>query len=342
VEPPEGSHLKNKTGQAVIKSFIIQMKVDYNTKSGKVIMKRKYYFILIVFLLIALPLNSIIQGTLKGVAKDKDGHPLEGVTVTISSIQYSSVRYVVKTNKKGEFIQLGLNPNYYQIKAEKDGYLPVILEKRVRMQVITEVEIVMEKGNYYVGKSPGEEDFQEGIKLFKEGKYEEAAAAFQRASEKEPSEPIYYNNIGESYIKLGKYDEAIEAFKKMLEIQPESYTANKKLGELYGRKRDYEAAIPYYQKAVELSPQDPVAFYDLGACLINIRKYQPALEALRQAVKLKPDYAQAYYQMGMIYVNQNQVEEALKNLEKFLELAPDDPHAAVARQLVDYLKKSKK
>ena len=57
---------------------------------------------------------------------------------------------------------------------------------------------------------------------------------------------------------------------------------------------------------------------------------------------MKPDYAQAYYQMGMIYVNQNQVEEALKNLEKFLELAPDDPHAAVARQLVDYLKKSKK
>lgn len=306
-------------------------------------MKKKIILVLVVWVaFMIIPLRGIIQGTLKGVVKDKEGQPLEGVIITISSIQYSSVRYVVKTNKKGEFIQLGLTPNYYQIKAEKDGYLPVVIEKRVRMQVVTKVEIVMEKGKYYVGKSPGEEDFQAGIKLFKEGKYEEAAAAFQRASEKEPSEPIYYNNMGESYIKLGKYDEAIQAFKKMLEIQPESYTANKKLGELYGQKKQYEAAIPYYRKAVELSPQDPVAFYDLGACLINIRQYEPALEALQKAVELKPDYAQAYYQMGMIYVNQNKPELALKNLEKFLEIAPQDPHAAVARQLVDYLKKSKK
>ena len=40
----------------------------------------------------------------------------------------------------------------------------------------------------------------------------------------------------------------------------------------------------------------------------------------------------------MIYVNQNKKPEAIQNLEKFVELAPDDPNAAVARQILAFLK----
>jgi len=296
--------------------------------------------ILTALFLFVFPLHffGTIRGTIRGVVKDKEGNPIEDVTVTVSSIQYSAVRYVLKTNKKGEFFQIGLQPDYYQIKAEKDGYLPVIIEKRVKMQVVTEMSIEMEEGKYHIGKSPGEDDFNEGIRLFNERKYEEAAHAFQKAAEKEPFEPIYYNNLGETYIKMEKYEEAIEAYHKMIEIQPESYTANKKIGELYGLKREYEEAIAYYTKAAELSPEDPVAFYDLGACLINTHEYPSAIKSLSKAVELKPDYALAYYQMGMIHVNQSQKDEAIKNLEKFLELAPEDPNAEVARQLIKYLK----
>lgn len=301
-------------------------------------MKKKTILTALFFLVISLHFFGTIRGTIRGVVKGKEGIPIEDVTVTVSSIQYSTVRYVLKTNKKGEFFQIGLQPDYYQIKAEKDGYLPVIIEKRVRMQVVTVVSIEMEEGKYHIGKSPGEDDFNDGIRLFNEGKHEEAAQSFQKATEKEPFEPIYYNNLGETYIKMEKYEEAIEAYNKMNEIQPESYTANKKLGELYGLKKEYEKAIPYYAKAAELSPEDPVAFYDIGACLINTHEYPSAIEALSKAVELKPDYALAYYQMGMIHVNQNQKDQAIKNLEKFLELAPEDPNAEVARQLIKYLK----
>ncbi len=301
-------------------------------------MNRKTILVAVIILVFSLNFFGIITGTIKGVVKDKLGNPIEGVTVTLSSTKYSAVKYTLKTNDKGEFFQMGLNPEYYQIKAEKEGYLPVIIEKRVRMQIVTKVSLEMEEGKYHIGKSPGEDDFEEGLRLFEEGKYEEAAQAFQRASEKEPFEPIYVNNLGVTYNKMEKHDEAIVAYRKMLEIQPDSYTAHKKLGELYGLKKEFKTAIPYYAKAAELSPEDPDALYDLAACLINTKNYSSALEALSKTVDLKPDYALAYYQLGMIHVNQNQKDEAIKNLEKFLELAPEDSNAEIAKQLVKYLK----
>lgn len=285
-----------------------------------------------------LSLAASIQGTIKGVVTDLNGNPIDGVKITITSMRYAAVRYTLKSNKKGEFIQIGLQPDYYQISAEKDGYLPVVFEKRVAISQVVEANFEMEEGKYYVGEPPGEKDFKKGNEWFAKGMYEEAAKSYQQAIEKEPEEPVYYNNLGTSFTKLERYDEAIESYKQMLEVQPSSYTANKNLGELYGMHKEYHEALAYFSKAAELSPNDPDAFYNLGACLMNTGSREKAMDAFAKAIEIKSDYAMAYYQLGMIYVNQNNKEEAIKHLEKFLELAPDDPNASVARQIIDYLK----
>jgi tetratricopeptide (TPR) repeat protein len=290
-----------------------------------------------IFILVS-DLSAPVQGTVKGVIKDKKGNVVEGVKVTIVSLQYSAVRYTLKTSQKGEFIQIGLQPDYYQIKAEKDGFFPVFVEKHVGIMEVVEVNLEMEEGKYFVGESPGNKDFKRGNELFQAGKYEEAAEAYKEAISKEPGEPIYHNNLGISYIKTGKNEEAIAAFKKMLELQPDSYSANKNIGELLGAQKMYQEALPYFTKASELSSNDPDAFYDLGACLMNLQDYEKAMAAFTKVKELKPNYAKAYYQLGMIYVNQNKKEDAIQNLEKFIELAPDDPDAAIAKQILAYLK----
>ena len=289
-------------------------------------------------LIVVSNLPGPVQGTIKGVIKDKKGNLLEGAKVTIVSIQYSVVKYTLKTNAKGEYIQIGLQPDYYQIKAEKDGFLPAFTEKHVGIMEIVEVVLELEEGTYFIGESPGDKDFKLGNELFNAGKYDEAAAAYKAAIEKEPGEPVYHNNLGLSFLKTGKSDEALEAFRKMLEIQPESYSANKNIGEILGARKMYQEALPYFQKASELSTTDPDASYNLGACLINLQALEKATAAFTRAKELKPDLAPAYYQLGMIYVNQNKKLEAIQNLEKFIELAPDDPNAAVAKQILAFLK----
>lgn len=283
-------------------------------------------------------LSAVVQGTVKGVIKDKKGNLLEGAKVTVVSIQYSAVRYTLKTNAKGEYIQIGLQPDYYQIKAEKDGFLPAFTEKHVGIMEVVEVVLELEEGKYFIGESPGDKDFKLGNDLFKAEKYEEAAEAYKAAIDKEPGEPVYHNNLGLSFLKLGKSDDALDSFKKMLEVQPESYSANKNIGEILGAMKKYEEALPYFQKASELSTTDPDASYNLGACLVNLQDLEKAAAAFARAKELKPNLAPAYYQLGMIYVNQNKKPEAIQNLEKFVELAPDDPNAAVARQILAFLK----
>ncbi len=279
-----------------------------------------------------------VQGSVKGLVKDKKGNVLEGAKVTIASIQYSAVRYTLKTNAKGECLQIGLQPDYYQIKAEKDGFLPALTEKYVGIQETVEVVLELEEGKYFIGESPGDKDFKLGNELFNAGKYAEAAEAYKAAIGKESGEPVYHGNLGSTYLKLGNNEEALAAFKKMLEILPESYSANKNIGEILGAEKKYEEALPYFRKASELSTSDPDASYNLGACLVNVQDFGNAVAAFNRAKELKPDLAPAYYQLGMIYVNQNKKPEAIQSLEKFIELAPDDPNAAVAKQILAFLK----
>lgn len=283
-------------------------------------------------------LSAAVQGTVKGVIKDKKGNLLEGAKVTVVSIQYSAVRYTLKTNAKGEYFQIGLQPDYYQVKAEKDGFLPAFTEKHVGIMEIVQVDLELEEGKYFTGESPGDKDFKLGNDLFKAEKYEAAAEAYKAAIGKEPGEPVYHSNLGSSYVKLGRSEEALAAFRRMLELQPESYSANKNIGEILGAMKKYEEALPYFRKASELSAADPDAFYNLGACLINLQDFENAAVAFAKAKDLKPDHALAYYQLGMICVNQNKKPEAIRNLEKFVELSPDDPNASVARQILAFLK----
>ena len=316
--------------------FLLAFKRKDPRKKSRVFLG--FLLILATTFFLVSDLSAVVQGTIKGVIKDKKGNVIEGVKITIVSLQYSAVRYALKTNAKGEFIQIGLQPDYYQLKAEKDGFFPVFAEKHVGVTELVEVNLEMEEGKYFIGESPGEKGFKRGNELFQAGKYEEAAEVYKEAINKEPGEPIYYNNLGTSYIKMGKNEEALATFKKMLELQPDSYSANKNLGELLGAQKMYKEALPYFSKASELSSNDPDAFYNLGACSLNLQDYQKATAAFTKAKELKPDYALAYYQLGMIYVNQNKKEEAIQNLEKFIELAPDNPNASIAKQILTYLK----
>src|SRR5687768_5427148 len=59
-------------------------------------------------------------GMLKGKVVDVKDAPVEGAKVTITAKGMKNTREV-KTNKKGEFVQIGLFPGEYSVTAEKDG-----------------------------------------------------------------------------------------------------------------------------------------------------------------------------------------------------------------------------
>jgi len=299
----------------------------------------------IIFLfLAALLLSSLwpqVQGKIEGIVTDNEGKPLEGVAVTIISLKGSALKLELKSDKNGKFTQVGLWPGYYQLNLKKSGYLPLSREVKVSIAETSKLEVKMEKAKEIMEQSLSKADslFLKGYKLYEEQKYEEAAAAYQEAIKTNQTQWGYHFNLGLTYKKLNRKEEALVAFLKAAELNPESFSINKELGEVLGKSGNFEEAKKYYKKATELSPDEPDAFYNLGVCLLNSGESEEALQAFLKVIELKPDYADSYYQLGTLSISQNKKEEAVKYLEKFLALAPEHEKAALAKQLLDYLKK---
>jgi tetratricopeptide (TPR) repeat protein len=281
-----------------------------------------------------------IQGKLMGVVKDSQGNPVEKAVVTVVSTK-TSASYELSTNKEGRFLQIGIQPGYFQVSVKKDGYLPKSTEVRVSLAGETDIEIRLDTADEIAQKtvSAADQVFLKGNRLYGERKYAEAAAAFEEAVKMSQPNWGYFFNLGLAYKKMDKKNEAIGAFRKAVELNSESYSSNKELAEALGQGGAFEEAKTYFQKAVELSPDDPDAHYNLGACLTNTGETDAAQAHFQKAVDLKPDYADAHYQLGTIFIGQNKVPEAVRSLEKFLELAPNHEKAPLATQLLQYLKK---
>jgi tetratricopeptide (TPR) repeat protein len=282
-----------------------------------------------------------VQGKLMGVVRDGQGNPVEKASVHVVSTRTTSVAYNLTTNKEGRFLQVGIQPGYFQVTVKKDGYMPRTTEARVSLAGETNLEFKLDTADEIALRSISAADkvFLKGNQLYGEQKYAEAAAAYQEAVGMSQTNWGYFLNLGLAYKKLDNKDEALAAFRKAVELSPETYSANKELGEALAKGSAFDEAKNYYQKAVDLSPDDPDAHFNLGACLTNTGEQDAALEHFLKTAALKPDYADAYYQMGTIYIGKNMVPEAVQSLEKFLELAPGHEKAPLAKQLLQYLKK---
>jgi tetratricopeptide (TPR) repeat protein len=281
------------------------------------------------------------QGKIGGRVLDPEGKPVEKAEVSIVSQRSTSLRFDLKTDKDGRFMQVGINPGYYMISVKKSGFAPGSKEVHLGVADQQNVEVALKSVAAEAEKSYSAADkaFLKGNKLYAEQKYAESTAAYAEAIGLDPANWSYHLNSGLALKKSGKTDEALAAFRKAAELNPDSYSANKEAGEALARADQPAEAKTYYEKAAGLSPDDPDAQFNLGVCQINLGESEAALPRFQKAVELKPDFADAYYQMATILIGQNKVPEAKAALEKFLALAPDHEKAAIARQLLDFLKK---
>jgi tetratricopeptide (TPR) repeat protein len=281
------------------------------------------------------------HGKITGRVLDPAGIPVEKAEVTIISQKTATVRYDLKTDREGRFLQIGLMPGYFMVNIKKAGFIPGSKEVHVGIagEEVLEIKLKSVAGEAEKAYSAADKAFLKGNKLFAEQKFDEAAAAYGEAIGLDPANWAYRLNLGLAHKKAGRTEAALAEFRKAVELNPESYSANKETGESLAKADQFAEAKPFYEKAAGLSPDDPDAHYNLGVCLVNVGESEAALPRFQKAVELKSDYADAYYQMGTILIGQNKAPEAIASLERFVALAPEHEKAGIARQLLEFLKK---
>ncbi|RPJ60615.1 MAG: tetratricopeptide repeat protein [Acidobacteria bacterium] len=309
----------------------------------------------LVAVTMATPAWAQSTGMCKGKVVDREGKPVEGAKVIISFKDGISRTYEVKSNKKGEFIQIGLPPGNYKVSAEKEKLGAQSFDVRVRLGEAAEVNFVLAPGAAGVTMTKEEAAkaanvkklFDEGVAASRSSDNDGAIAKFSEALVLLPNCYDCYYNIGFAHAQKKEFDKAEQSFQKALELKPDYVEAYNGLATIYNSQKKFEDAQKASQKAAELAaaagPTGATggvdALYNQGVINWNAGKAEEAKANFEAALKIKPDHADSHYQLGMCYVNLGKLAEAAGEFEEYLKLAPDGQYAGQAKSLVATLKK---
>lgn len=98
-----------------------------------------------------------------------------------------------------------------------------------------------------------------------------------------------WNEFGHIYMKLGAYDEAIAAYRRATELAPQWGSTYGYLATAYSQKGDFSTALSFYQKAIELSKDEAekvTLWNKLGDTYRRLNDYEGAMQAYRYADEL--------------------------------------------------------
>jgi len=317
--------------------------------------QRSLLGLLVILVAWATPGFAQSTGMVKGKVVDSANQIVEGATVILETKDSGARRFKVTTNKKGEYIQIGLQPGSWTVTASKDGIGEAKAEVRITLGASEQIDFTLTKAGAAGGPGMSKEEaakldtmqkaFDEGIKLTQAGKLDEAIAKFMEAKAINPDCFACQFNIGLSYAAKKDVPKAEEAFLAASALKPESPEPFNQMANMYNANKQYDKAA---QMAAEASKRSGGAsgggasaesLFNQGVVLWNGQKYAEAKVQFEAAVKAKPDYADAHYWVGMASLNTGAMPAARASFESYLKYAPTGQYAEQVKTFLAQLPK---
>jgi tetratricopeptide (TPR) repeat protein len=293
-------------------------------------------------------------GQVKGKVVDVKNQPVEKADVIVEATDGMGRKFKLSTNKKGEFIQIGLPPGQYRITASKDN-LSDVREQRIGLDAV-EVNFTLKPGGSGGDMSPEERKkaearnaairgaFEAGVKLSQENKYDEAIAKFNEVVAQVPKCVECLTNIASLQMAKKDYEAAEGTYKKAIELNPSSAEAYNGLANLYNAQKKFDQAAEASAQAAKLGAAAPggasaSTVFNQGVIAWNASRIDDAKKAFEEAVKLDPKLAEAHYWLGMANLNQGKMPEAAQSFEEYLKLDASGKYAEQAKGILAQIKK---
>ncbi|MGA2004581.1 MAG: carboxypeptidase regulatory-like domain-containing protein [Terriglobales bacterium] len=302
------------------------------------------YFIVPVLVVLAVGLLAPIAfsqttGTVRGVCKDAEGKPIVGATVLWVGVE-SGHTYTLKTDKKGEYLQIGVVPGKYNLKLNgADG------------------KQIWSISNIPVGLDETTQDIdlkKEQVKAAEEkGMTPEQAAAQAAQREKAAKEGNTVKTLNEkireagAFSDAGDYDKAIASLNEANALDNTRDPIWAKLGDVYTssakkqtdpdeKKKRYDEAAVDFQKAIDLrkgsdqaqkDPQNSVILANYYNNLANAysknNKVDDAIANYNLAAQLDAAHpAMYYFNEGAVLTNAGKADEAIAAFDKVIAADP--------------------
>jgi tetratricopeptide (TPR) repeat protein len=290
-----------------------------------------------IFVLTMTLCSSLAQQTaaIRGRVTDKDGNGLADVKIILVDTQRGA-RTEFNTDKNGNFYRRGILPSLYGISFSLEGYRTVKQEVKITTERTEHLKITLERFDprALVGK-----EFDNGSKLFQEGKYKEAAEVFIAIIEKVPEYAEAHFNLALCYVRMNDMNNAIPSLEKSIELKPDLTTAYGILGEAYLAGKEFDKAINVLSKGVELDQNNPNYYYSLGIAYCSLKKADEAIEVLNKSKELDETFSNIYYLLGVAYNIKGDNAMTIESFEKFIELEPNAPQVEMLKEHIERLRK---
>src|SRR4029453_12243039 len=303
---------------------------------------RTHLFRGVVALAVLLTVSAVpalAQSVVRGKVVDSQGKPVQDATVLFEATD-ANRKVQTKTDKGGEFLQVGLASGAYKVTVSKDGVGTQTLNTNVRQGPNNPLSFTLTAAS---GVSAADKEAAAalqaaagaGIEAMKAGRHDEAIAKFNEVIAKMPTCADCYYNIGTAYVAKQDLPQAEAAFKKMIELKPDAAEGYTGLAGVYNAQKKFDLAAEASSKAAQLSGGGAAgggggaeASYNQGVILFNSGKFPEAKTQFEAATKADPNMGMAQYQLGMTALNLGLIPEAVAALEAYLKVDPNGPKAA--------------
>ncbi|MGA3372418.1 MAG: polysaccharide deacetylase family protein [Terracidiphilus sp.] len=99
----------------------------------------------------------------------------------------------------------------------------------------------------------------EGMRLYKEKQYADAAQKFVEAAKLQPASALYANNAGFAFFRMGQYDDAVKWYQQTIALDPKRAVAYLNLGDAYLNLQRKAEAKDAFEKFLALAPNSKSA-----------------------------------------------------------------------------------
>ncbi len=283
------------------------------------------------------------SGTVKGVCKDQQGAPIvDGVVVWAN--QDNGQKYVLKTNKKGEYFSLGVSAGSYNVTLYKsqDDY-----KANKEIFHFNKFQVTIDENTLDFDMKKQAEETAKG-----QGLTPEQMKAQQEQHEKQLKEVNTVKSLNEKLAAAkvasdsGDYETAIADLNSANETDPTRDLIWFKLGDAYRlsankqtdsaeKQKRLDSSVQSYQKALDLklavtNDKDPnrnktlAAYYNnLAEAYAKDGKLEDAIKTYDQAAQSDPtSAAQYYFNEGAVLTNAGKADQAVAAFDKCIAADP--------------------
>jgi tetratricopeptide (TPR) repeat protein len=178
-----------------------------------------------------------------------------------------------------------------------------------------------------------EERFRIGLEALAAGKYQRAAAEFDRIVALNPAEPkgsTARYDAAVAYANLGRNDEAARDLRAALALDPGFLAAMANLVSVDAARGDLTEARSVADRYVSLDPDSARALYSRGILALQSGDARTAREDFGKLLHANPSYAVAHYDLALAEERLERYDAAERELRTALSLAPTYARAQLA------------